>query len=191
MLAFAVGAGDRLVLGDRRARRDLLPRRRRPRRRPLRPARAGPRRDGDGAGERRRFGLAVAGLALAWITALALIGPLLVDREIDASQAAAADGDLASAVDHADTARSIEPWAASPYVQLGLLAERQGDYADRDRALQPGDRPRGPQLAVYYLRSRVEHEAGDDAAAAADLERAQRAEPAGDSCLREGWDGCG
>ena len=55
------------------------------------------------AAERRRFGLAVAGLALAWIAALALVGPLLVDREIDASHAAAADGNIASAVDHADT----------------------------------------------------------------------------------------
>ena len=82
----------------------------------------------------RRFGLAVAGLAVAWIAAIALIGPLLVEREIDASQGAVADGDLGAAVDHADTARSIEPWAASPYVQLGLLAELQGDYATRDRA---------------------------------------------------------
>ena len=40
MLAFAVGAGDRLVLGDRRVRRRLLPRRRRAGRRPLRAARA-------------------------------------------------------------------------------------------------------------------------------------------------------
>ena len=45
-----------------------------------------------------------------------------------ASQNAVADGDIASAVDHADTARSIEPWAASPYLQLGLIAERQGEY---------------------------------------------------------------
>ena len=65
-------------------------------------------------------------MALAWIAAIALVGPLLVEREIDASQDAVAAGDIASAVDHADTARSIEPWAASPYLQLGLIAERAG-----------------------------------------------------------------
>ncbi len=102
----------------------------------------------NGRNEERRFGLAVAGLAIAWITALALIGPLLVDHEIKASQTAAAGGDIASAVNHADTARSIEPWAASPYVQLGLLAELQGDYVDRCRAALASDRPRGPQLAA-------------------------------------------
>ncbi|HVD86827.1 MAG TPA: O-antigen ligase family protein, partial [Solirubrobacterales bacterium] len=73
----------------------------------------------NGHAEERRYSLAVAGLAVAWITALALIGPLLVDREIDASKAAAADEDIPAAIDHASTARSIEPWAASPYVQLG------------------------------------------------------------------------
>ncbi len=92
------------------------------------------RAEANGHAEERRYGLAVAGLAVAWITALALIGPLLVDREIDASKSAAADGNLASAVSHADTARSIEPWAASPYVQLGLLAEFQGEYATGGRA---------------------------------------------------------
>ena len=81
--------------------------------------------------------------------------------------------DIGAAVDHAETARSIEPWAASPYVQLGLLAERQGDYPAAIEHFTRRDRARGPQLAVYYLRSRVEHEAGDEAAASADLERAR------------------
>jgi O-antigen ligase len=140
-------------------------------------------------GEERRFGLAVAGLAIAWIAAVALIGPLLVDREIDASQSAAADGDLISAVSHAKTARSIEPFAASPYVQLGLLAESQGDYATAaERLTQAIDREdRNWQL--YYLRSRVEEEAGDRAAARADLDHARRLNPL-EKCLR-GRPSCG
>ncbi|HEY6732046.1 MAG TPA: O-antigen ligase family protein [Solirubrobacterales bacterium] len=138
----------------------------------------------------RRFGLTVAGLAVAWITALALVGPLLVDREIDTSNAAAADGNFASAVDHADTARSIEPWAATPYVQLGLLAESEGDYATAaDRLGQAIDREEGNWL-LFYLRARVEHRGGDDAAAAADIEEAQRLNPE-EKCLREGFEGCG
>ena len=126
---------------------------------------------------------------MAWIAAIALIGPLLVEREIDASQSAAAAGNFASAVDHADTARSIEPLAASPYVQLGLLAERQGDYATAaERFTQAIDREdRNWQL--YYLRSRVEEEAGDRAAARADLSRARRLNPLED-CLR-GKPSCG
>ena len=145
---------------------------------------------GNGRGERRRFGLAIAGLAIAWITALALIGPLLVDREIEASQAAAAEGNIAGAVEHADTARSIEPWAASPYVQLGLLAQQQGDFpAARERLTQAIERE-DRNWILYYLRSKIEHEAGELAAARADLRRAQQLNPLED-CLQEGWDGCG
>jgi O-antigen ligase len=141
------------------------------------------------AGDERRFGLAVAGLAIAWIAAVALIGPLLVDREIDASQSAAAAGDLTSAIGHAKTARSIEPFAASPYTQLGLLAESQGEYATAaERLTQAIDREdRNWQL--YYLRSRVEEEAGDRAAARADLDRARSLNPL-EKCLR-GRPSCG
>lgn len=144
---------------------------------------------GGATAEGRRYGLAVAGLAVAWIAAIALIGPLLVQHELKVSQSKAADGDIVSAVDHADTARSIEPWAASPYVQLGLLAEFQGDYATAaDRLTQAIDREdRNWQL--YYLRSRVEHEAGDGAAARADLARAHQLNPL-ETCFRGGWN-CG
>ena len=138
----------------------------------------------------RRYGLAVAGLAVAWLTALALIGPLLVDNEIDSSKSAAAAGKLESAVDHADTARSIEPWAATPYVQLGLLAQAQGEYATAvDRLGQAIDRE-DQNWVLYYLRSKAEHEAGNMAAAEADLGKAQQLNPL-EKCLSEGWDRCG
>jgi O-antigen ligase len=139
--------------------------------------------------EGRRFGLTVAGMGLAWVVALALIGPLLVDREIDSSNAAAAEGNLPSAVNHAETARSIEPWAATPYVQLGLLAESQGEYGPAaERMGQAIDREEG-NWQLYYLRARIEHEAGDDAAAGADLEEALRLNPE-ENCLEEGFEEC-
>ena len=144
----------------------------------------------NGQGESRRFGLAVAGLAIAWITALALIGPLLVDHEIKASQSAAAGGDIPSAVNHADTARSIEPWAASPYIQLGLLAEAQGDYTTASGRLSQAINREDRNWVLYYLRAKIEHEAGNTASARADQRRARQLNPL-ESCLREGWDGCG
>lgn len=127
--------------------------------------------------EGRRYGLALAGLGMAWIAALALVGPLLVEREIKASQKAAADGDIAAAISHADTARSIEPWAATPYVQLGLIAEFQGDYPVAvARLTQAIDREDG-NWQLYYLRSGMRAEAGDAAGAEADLERARELNP--------------
>jgi O-antigen ligase len=143
---------------------------------------ADPRREGTSEG--RRFGLTVTTLVLAWIAAIALVGPLLVEHEIDSSRAAAARDDLASAVDHAHTARSIEPFAASPYVQLGLLAEQQGEYevATEDFGDAIGREDRNWQW--YYLRARVEHEAGEEAAALADLRRARELNPL-ESCLQD------
>ncbi|MBK5218427.1 MAG: O-antigen ligase family protein [Thermoleophilia bacterium] len=125
----------------------------------------------------RRFGLALGGLAAAWITAVALVGPLLVDREIKASQSAAAEGDISSAISHAETARSIEPWAASPYVQLGLLAELQGNFPNAAARLTQAIEREDRNWQLYYLRARVRGESGDAAAAEADLERARQLNP--------------
>lgn len=140
-------------------------------------------------GEGRRFGLAVAGLAIAWVAAIALIGPLLVDHELDASRSAAASGDLTNAVNHAKTARSIEPFAASPYVQLGLLAESRGEYDVAGERLTQAIEREDRNWQYYYLRSRVEEEAGEEAAARADLEHARRLNPL-EECLR-GKPSCG
>jgi O-Antigen ligase len=148
------------------------------------------RADANGGGERRRFGLTVAGLGLAWIVALALIGPLLVDREIDTSNAAAAGGDLAAAVDHAETARSIEPWAASPYLQLGLLAESQKDYATAAQRLTEAIEREEGNWQLLYLRARIKHKAGEEAAAKFDLQEARRLNPE-EKCLDKGFEGCG
>lgn len=135
--------------------------------------------------EGRRHGFAVAGIAVGWIAAVALVGPLLVDREIHASQDAAAAGDLGAAVDHARRARSIEPWAASPYVQLGLLAELQRDYGAATAHFGDAIEREDHNWQWYYLRSKVEREAGEEAAARADLERARELNPRAD-CLNEG-----
>ena len=138
----------------------------------------------------RGFGLAIAGLAVAWISALALVGPLLADREINASNAAAEEGNIASAVNHAETAHSIEPWATTPYKQLGLLAEREGNYpAASDWLNKAIDREEESWL-LYYLRARVAYKAGDERAAQTDLRRAQRLNPE-EKCLQEGFEGCG
>lgn len=142
-----------------------------------------------GTDERGGFPLAVAGLAVAWLAAIALIGPLLVEREVEASQDAAAAGEIANAVEHADTARSIEPWAASPYVQLGLLAELQGDYPTASLRLSQAIDREDRNWQLYYLRSRVEEADGNDARAAADLREARRLNPL-EECLR-GNPSCG
>ncbi len=153
-------------------------------------ARARTARNGAGPAERRRFGLTVAGLAVSWVVALALIGPLLVDRELDTSGAAAAAGNFPAAVDHAETARSIEPWAATPYVELSVLAESQGEYELAARRIGEAIEREEGNWQLYYVRARIEHKAGDEAAARADRAEAQRLNPE-EKCLDEGFEGCG
>jgi O-Antigen ligase len=139
--------------------------------------------------DERRYGLAVSGLILAWIAAVGLVGPLLVQHELKSSQHAAADGNLASAVSHASTARSIEPWAASPYVQLGLLAQLQGELPVASERLTQAIEREDRNWQLYYLRSKVAHEAGEAARARADLAKAHELNPL-ETCFQAGWN-CG
>jgi O-antigen ligase len=148
---------------------------------------ADPRREQpESRAENRRFGLTVTAVVLAWVSAIALIGPLLVEHEIDASRAAVNREDFGAAVDHAENARSIEPWAASPYVQLGLLAESQGDYASATEHFEHAIEREDRNWQWYYLLSRVKHEAGEEEAARSELERARELNPEA-QCLREEW----
>jgi O-antigen ligase len=143
-----------------------------------------------GEGQAPRYGLVIAGLAVAWLSMLALIGPLLVDHEIGDSTTAAENGNIPNAIEHANTARKIEPWAASPYRQLGLLAELQGDYPEAiGRYDQAIDRESN-NWQLYYIRARAEHAAGQKRAAQADLEEAKKLNPL-ETCLTEGFEGCG
>jgi tetratricopeptide (TPR) repeat protein len=121
---------------------------------------------------------------------LALTGPLLVDHEIHQSTAAAQAQEFESAVNHADTARSIEPWAATPYLQLGLLAQAQGDYPLAIHRLGQAIDREDHNWVLYYLRAKAQHQAGQDEAAQKDLNEAKRLNPL-ETCLTEGFEGCG
>lgn len=151
--------------------------------------------------ESRRFGLTIVGLAVAWLTMIALTGPLLVDHEISQSNAAVraanaastpvlADQELESAVRHAETARSIEPWAATPYLQLGLLAQVKGEYPEAIRRFGQAIDREDQNWTLFYLRAQAEHQAGQKEAAQNDLNEAKRLNPL-ETCLTEGFEGCG
>ncbi|HEY2052573.1 MAG TPA: O-antigen ligase family protein [Solirubrobacterales bacterium] len=152
-------------------------------------------------GESRRFGLTIAGLAVTWLTMLALTGPLLVDHEISQSNAAIAASNAAasptlaasefeSAVNHAETARSIEPWAATPYLQLGLLAQAKGELPPAIERFEQAIDREDHNWVLYYLRAKAEHQAGQNEAAQNDLNEAKRLNPL-ETCLTEGFEACG
>jgi len=122
-----------------------------------------------------RSAAAVAVVALA-VGAGELL-PLLGDLRLRDSRDAAASGHLAAALADARSARSVEPWAASPYVQSGLVEELRGRFPAALAALaQAAARDRG-SWQIWYVRARVEREAGNARAAAASMRRARALDP--------------
>jgi tetratricopeptide (TPR) repeat protein len=129
------------------------------------------------ARSRRRFGAGVALLVVAWLSVCASGLLLLADRRIEASRDAFARGDLDSALDAAEDAASIEPWAAEPHTQLALIRERAGEI-EQARAEIGEAIDRAPRdYKLYLIATRLEDAAGDATAAQASFSRAEELNP--------------
>ena len=78
-----------------------------------------------------RFGIRARRRSSRWLAHRARRRiPLLVSDELERQPGrASARGDLAEALDRARSARAIQPWAASPHLQLALVREEQGELA--------------------------------------------------------------
>ena len=123
------------------------------------------------------FGVGIVALAVAWALICAQAIPLLANREIVRSQAAVSRSELGSALKHANAARDIQPWAASPYVQLALVNEEAGSLARaRDWINEAIDRdPHNWRL--WLVLARLETKLGYPRAAADSLRRAVELNP--------------
>jgi tetratricopeptide (TPR) repeat protein len=128
---------------------------------------------------RRRlgFGAGVATVVIAWLLICMQALPLLADLKIRDSKVAVAAGDLVGATDAALDAREIEPWAASPPLQLALVDERAGELR-RARAWIGEAIERDPNDWRYWLiATRLDTKLGDAAGARRSLERAAELNP--------------
>lgn len=72
-----------------------------------------------------RFAVGATVLLVGWCVICAQAIPWLADLQIRASEAAIRRNDGESALRHALNAKMIQPWAASPYLQLALVQERR------------------------------------------------------------------
>ena len=120
-----------------------------------------------------RIALAAVALAAFGLSALAW----LADAELRASRAATAAWSLQEAADRAARARALAPWAASPWLQLALVAERDGDLAASRAAIGEAieREPENWRLRVVAARTATEDGAVRDARAA--LAAARRLNP--------------
>jgi Flp pilus assembly protein TadD len=123
-------------------------------------------------------GVLRAALALV---AVAVIIPqyvvLAAGSHLDNSQTAFKARDMARARSEAVAAKAIEPWAASPYLQLGLVSEAEGNFASAvhwvDLAISRSRR----DWALWTTAARIEIERGDAGAAKRDIAEARRLNP--------------
>lgn len=121
----------------------------------------------------------VAGLGVALTVVFSLAAPWLADRKVDDAFAALRESDSIRAIDHAKTARSLNPLSIEPLLALAAAEEARGDdeaalryYQDAVR-LQP-DNPR-----TWFELGQFELSAGLRERGIADLKRSRQLDPLG------------
>ena len=103
--------------------------------------------------------------------------PMLTQMQINSSQEAVARGDLHTATTYALRARGLQPWAASPYLQLALTAELDGRLRDARRWIRSAIARDEGDWHLWLISARIETKLGMPESAAASIRRATSLNP--------------
>jgi hypothetical protein len=126
-----------------------------------------------------RLALALAGLIA--VLALAAVGAeglgLATRIRLDDSQTAIARGDAVTALDAAIDARSLEPWAATPYLQEALVEEQAGVLRPARLAIAKAIDRDPNDWTLWLTQARIQIKLGDVRAAEESLRRARALNP--------------
>lgn len=123
------------------------------------------------------FGPGLTVLAAAWVLLCLQAIPLLADFKIRDSQTAAADGRIAHAAKAARAAKSLEPWAATPYLQLALVAEQADDLPEARTWIREAIERDQRDWRLWLVSARLEAKSGAIGAARRSLARAEALSP--------------
>jgi hypothetical protein len=124
---------------------------------------------------RRAARAAVAVAACAVLVAQAI--PFLSELSLNASQRAAARGELVEALERARSAEAIQPWAASPRLQAALVHEQLGQLPEARAALAAAVERDRSDWRLQVVGARLAVKDGDVAAARSALARARALNP--------------
>jgi Tfp pilus assembly protein PilF len=116
-------------------------------------------------------------IAVGWAIVVVAAVSWLTAQKISDSQAAVRRGDAAAARRSALDAKSLEPWAASPYVQLALVAEEERRLGDARRWIRDAIRRDPEDWRSWYLAARIDRESGRPVAAARNYAHARSLNP--------------
>jgi hypothetical protein len=123
------------------------------------------------------LGLGIGIVAISWLLLIAQAIPVLSWRGLTLSQEAAARGDLSIARSYALSARNIEPWAATPYLQLALVSEAAGDLRQARTWIRRAIDRDAQDWQLWLTAARIETKLGHIAAGGRDLRRAASLNP--------------
>jgi tetratricopeptide (TPR) repeat protein len=123
------------------------------------------------------FAAGAAVVLAAWLFIAAQAIPWLADVKIADSQAAVRRGDGDAALKAALDAKSLQPWASSPYLQLALVEEQFGDFPQARRWLRKAIQKNDRDWRLWLISARVETESGRIRAARRSLARAAELNP--------------
>jgi O-Antigen ligase len=130
-----------------------------------------------GTREVRPLALRAAVLVAAALVVCMQAIALFADQKVRASQRHARAGDIAAATDDARAAKSLQPWAATPRLQLALLAEQRGDLASARLRIGEAIERDSRDWRLWLIRARLETKAGAIVAARRSLARARALSP--------------
>jgi O-antigen ligase len=137
----------------------------------------GPAEQAPAPGWRRRLALgipaALFGLALIVGQGIALVK----ETRLDGSQAAVRRGDTGAALRAARAARDIEPWAATPYLQLALIEEQAGALAAAEARIRQAIERDRTDWRLWLTAARIQTKRGHIHAARRSYERARALNP--------------
>jgi O-antigen ligase len=118
--------------------------------------------------------------ALALVAVAAIVPQYVVlaaGSHLRNSQAAFVAGDAATAQSEALAAKAIEPWAATPYLELGLVSEAEGNFGTAARWLDKAIRRSRDDWTLWYIAARIETKRGQAGPARRDLAEVRRLNP--------------
>jgi tetratricopeptide (TPR) repeat protein len=118
--------------------------------------------------------------AIALLAVAAIIPQFVVlaaGAHLSNSQAAFEAKDATRARSEALAAKAIEPWAASPYLQLGLVSEAESDFAAAAQYLDAAISRSRRDYRLWLTAARIEARAGNGRRAIRDLQEARRLNP--------------
>ena len=117
-------------------------------------------------------------IAAAAVAAIALQAiPYLTQALLRDSERAVARGDIGVAITAADGASRIQPWAASPHLQLALVSESAGNLPAAERHLDEALRSDSRDWRLWLVATRLHVKQGEIAEARSALAEARRLNP--------------